>query len=927
MAIWNLFVRVSWDEKSLKDTTDKIKKKFKEAWDVAEKDMPEAVKKGTVKMESSFWSLWKVILGIFSITAITWFVKKLFSAGSDLEETQSKFNQVFKGQEDANARFEELGATLGRSALTMKDYGSTIGGVLKAMWFATKDALDLSQAITQLAIDTASFNNKTDDQVIIAFRGALTGEREALKSLGIAISETDVTNEYMRLGFKKTGDELSKQGKAIATYSLLLKATADAQWDAVRTGDSWANQLKRFRGAVLDAFAQAGRDLSNDSATTLASINRYIVAYGTAFLKVIVSTTTLIIDQLAVVWKSIGDFFSILSQDTQKGASEQLSFAGMVALTIRAIWTGIQGIVRLIQFFWQVIWATLAFIIKSTGDTATGFTLIWKAWVNAIVGLFKSLWPAISSAVWNAVFSATQKIIGFINNIKNAIPGVKDLINDLQNPFQESKVGIDTSGFKALWAEISSLKQTIWINLAELKTPFKDFSNDIEWIGNDFEKASVKIHKDFSLWVLESSAVTKKMYQIDLQALIDQYKNAQTAWANSGKWQKEASDIAKKAVENLKNETKKLEDSIKDLEKAQKDEDDATKKYHQDRIEELRKIGEELDKNLKKHQETIKTIEKERDAKLADNTQSEQQKLAERYAEIQKDIVDLQKETDPERANENQQKIVELKREQAIIQGSISQATIDEAVRVSNLTEAERIQLEAMKERKKIQDEAGTKKTDADAELLAEQDKLKKKQAIIDYFNTVDHFTRANLKKLEEDENFKKLDIERQNEILRQAEERIALEDKKNIRIGLEQQVNDEVQRLSNVSTEVQKTNLGSLSKEYKKIIADLDSAIQRQRTLNALRSSPGGGQWFAQGGYTGDGWVNDVAWVVHKWEYVVPQHVLARSPELLGSLEAMRQGKSVTNNTDKSMKFGDVIVQSPIDLQLFLEKQKFHLN
>ncbi len=102
----------------------------------------------------------------------------------------------------------------------------------------------------------------------------------------------------------------------------------------------------------------------------------------------------------------------------------------------------------------------------------------------------------------------------------------------------------------------------------------------------------------------------------------------------------------------------------------------------------------------------------------------------------------------------------------------------------------------------------------------------------------LDSITRAQITKLEEDENFKKLDAEMQNEILRQAEERLKLEEQKNLRISIEEQVNNEVQRLSNVSTEIQKTNLASLSSEYKKIIADLDSAIARQRTLNALRST-----------------------------------------------------------------------------------------
>lgn len=931
-AIWNLFVRVKTDEKALQDATNSIKKKFKEAWDVAEKNMPDQVAKWAKKMESSFSSLWRVIAGIFSITAVTMFVKKLFQAWSDLEETTSKFNQVFLGQADANKRFEDLAASLGRSELQMKQFGSTTGSILKPLGFATEDALDLSEAITRLSIDIASFNNVSDEQANNALNRALTGEREALKSLGIALNETDIKNEYLRLGFSKTGDELSKQGKALATLSLLYKQTADAQGDAVRTGESWANQLKRFKGTVLDAFADAGRQLSNDSASTLQQVNRYIVAYWAAFLKSIVTSTGLILSQLAVVGGSISEFFGILTNNTNKAASEQLSFAGLVAKTILAIGTGIKAIVRLIQFFGEVIGNTLGVIVVGTGDTVDAFSRIWAVWAKAVVALFKSLWPAIAGGVWNAVFLATEKIVGFINNIKNKVPWVASLLGDLSNPFTKWSADFDTSWFASVSSEIVKLKNTVAFNFKALKEPFTEFSNDIVDIGTDFEQASSKINEDFKKGVLDSGRVQgtiaeqvarqKEEEKKTLEELVRKYKDAQSAGEQSGKWQKAASEDAKKAVEKLKEETKKLEDSIKDLEKAQKDEDEATKKYHQDRINELRKIGEEMDKNIRKHEETIKLIDKERDKKIGDSRTSEQNQLAERYAEIEKEISDLRKDTDEDNRAENENKINELKREQAIIQWSIAQSTIDEAVRVSNLTEAERIQLEALKERKSIEDEATNKKAEADAELLVEQEKLKKKQQISEYFMNLERFTRKNLKDLENSEKFKELDVETQNEILRQWEERLALEEKKNFRIDLENQVNDEVIRLSNVSTEVQKTNLASLDAEYKKVIASLDAAIARQRTLNALRSSGG---WFAEGGYTGDGGKYDVAGVVHKWEYVVPQHVLKRSPDLLGSLEAMRQGQNITNN--KAVNFwGNVIVQNAMDFELFLDKQKFRL-
>lgn len=929
MAIWNLFIRVNTDEKTITDATNKIKKKFKDAWDVVEKDMSSSVDRGTKKMGNSFSALGKVMAGLFSIAAVTAFVRALFRAGSDLEETSSKFNQVFKGQEGANERFDKLAETIGRSSLQMKQFGSTTGAILKPLWFATEDALDLSVAITQLSIDIASFNNVSDAQANNALNRALTGEREALKSLGIAINETDIKNEYLRLWFSKTGEELTKQGKALATLSLLYKQTGDAQGDAIRTGDSWANQLKRFRGSVLDAFAQAWRQLSNDSASTLQTLNKYVVAYGGAFLTSIVKSTNLLISQMAKVASETAIAFNILSGNTSKSKSEQLSFIGAISQSWLIFATGIGWFIRWLQFLGQVVGSIFGFIHVSAGNVANALPTLFNLSVSAVVSLFKSLWPAVWWAVKNAVFNATEEIVWFINKVRTFVPGLSKLIDAVSNPFKKSSSSLDTSWFKAYFAELNYQRNLAGANIKALWEPFKNFSDDIVALDTQYQQASAQIQKDFNNshleWAKTQATIAQQVEKQKedekrtLEELVKKYRDVQNAGGQAGKWNAEASGLAKKAVESLKEETKKLQDSVKDLEKAQKDENDAVKKYHKDRVDELRAIGQGLADNIRKHEETIALIDKEKGKKIADTNADEQNRIAERYAEIQKEIADLQSGWDAD----SQVKINELLREKAIIQGTISQLVLDEAVRVSNLTEAERIQLEYATKRKEIEEEASNKKADADEELRKERAKLEEKQRITDYFMNLESINRAQIKKLEESEEFKKLDTEMQNEILRQAEERLKLEESKNLRIDLENQVSEEIVRLSNASTELQKANLGSLAKEYQKIIADINSAISRQRELNSLRSSKWPG--FAQGGYTGDGWVNDVAGVVHRGEYVVPQHVLQRSPDLMGNLEAMRQGQNITNN--KSVNFwGDVVLKTELDFDLFLEKQKFRL-
>jgi len=190
---------------------------------------------------------------------------------SDAEETANKFNVVFREiRDDASDWARSFGQSVGRSNLEMQKFSSTLGDVLKPLGFTTEEAFRLSKNMTELALDVASFNNRSDADVIRAFTSALTGERESLKTLGIVINETDVKQEAFRLGLAKVGQELSKTAKAQATVSLLYANTNDAQGDLLETQGTFANQLKSLRASITNLSVSMG-ELLLPAATDLVS--------------------------------------------------------------------------------------------------------------------------------------------------------------------------------------------------------------------------------------------------------------------------------------------------------------------------------------------------------------------------------------------------------------------------------------------------------------------------------------------------------------------------------------------------------------------------------------------------------------------------------------------------------------------------------
>ncbi|MCK5266807.1 MAG: phage tail tape measure protein [Spirochaetes bacterium] len=181
---------------------------------------------------------------------------------SDAEETQSKFNVVFRGMEkEMNDWAESFGKDTGRARQDIKAWSSGMADVLKPMGLTTDLASEMSKKMVQLALDVASFNNKQDADVIHAFNSALTGERESLKTLGIVINETDVKQEAYAAGLAKAGEELSKEAKALATVNLLFKNSKDAQGDLIRTQDSFANKTKMVRSQLKDLSETMGNKL------------------------------------------------------------------------------------------------------------------------------------------------------------------------------------------------------------------------------------------------------------------------------------------------------------------------------------------------------------------------------------------------------------------------------------------------------------------------------------------------------------------------------------------------------------------------------------------------------------------------------------------------------------------------------------------
>lgn len=189
--------------------------------------------------------------------ALAGFVK----LASDATETASKFAAVFReGTDAANEFAAALAKTVGRSKTDIQEALSTFQGFFVGLGFATGKARLLSQQLTTLGIDFASFNNLADDEAIGRFISALSGSGEVLDRFGINIKQAALGQKLLEQGIKGGVNKATEQQKAIARLAIIMKAMTDqgAVGDAIRTADQFANRMRALTSLLKDASIQIG---------------------------------------------------------------------------------------------------------------------------------------------------------------------------------------------------------------------------------------------------------------------------------------------------------------------------------------------------------------------------------------------------------------------------------------------------------------------------------------------------------------------------------------------------------------------------------------------------------------------------------------------------------------------------------------------
>jgi hypothetical protein len=201
----------------------------------------------------------KLLLATFAMTALSGTVGRFVKESADVEETLNKFNVVFGKSSDRALEFSEtLAEGVGRSKFMLQEMLATLQDTFVPLGFARDKSADLSMALTKLAVDVASFQNKADDEVVKAFTSALVGNHEAVRAYGITITQAMLQQAALEKGIIDTEREMTAQEKVLARLVIIYNATRDAEDDAIKTKESYTNQLKAFNAQLEELRVRIG---------------------------------------------------------------------------------------------------------------------------------------------------------------------------------------------------------------------------------------------------------------------------------------------------------------------------------------------------------------------------------------------------------------------------------------------------------------------------------------------------------------------------------------------------------------------------------------------------------------------------------------------------------------------------------------------
>jgi hypothetical protein len=336
------------------------------------------------------------------IAASSVFIGKTTLMASDAEELENKFSVVFGDMsQDTDKWIADYAEATARGVQTTKEYLATLQDIQTGFGASIESAAEFNKVVVGVTNDLVSFSNVPFEKASNAIQSGLTGQFEALRSLGVALNVNIINHGDYAEALGKSWQEMSNLEKREAILTGIMQQSKNAigqnidSWrdynfelgDAANTAQSFANQRQELSGLFEDIGT----------------------AIGKAFLPMASEMLTWFNDALS-------DFRAFVSDGEKLSGTLEiigLSLAGVTAglVTFLAVAKGAAIINALKTAF---IGLNAAIAANPIGAIAVVATTVL---VPALIYLYKN-WDTVSVAISEGVAVMRERFLIFASKIR-----------------------------------------------------------------------------------------------------------------------------------------------------------------------------------------------------------------------------------------------------------------------------------------------------------------------------------------------------------------------------------------------------------------------------------------------------------------------------------------------------------------------------
>lgn len=209
---------------------------------------------------------------------------KVVQYGIDYEETLNLWQVAMKGNtEEARKFITEMNRAYGISEATLMNYQAIFKNMLSALGGVSNDiAYDISELMTQMALDYASLYNVGIEESMTKFQAVLAGQVRPIRNeSGYDITQATLFEVYKDIGGTKTVRQLSETEKRLLRILAVYRQMKDtAVGDLEKTITSSANQLRFMKDTIKEIATWIGVGANQwlQQSNILIRINAYLLA-------------------------------------------------------------------------------------------------------------------------------------------------------------------------------------------------------------------------------------------------------------------------------------------------------------------------------------------------------------------------------------------------------------------------------------------------------------------------------------------------------------------------------------------------------------------------------------------------------------------------------------------------------------------------